>query len=136
MGKERQLNSSKVLHTFARSLDLRYDKGERSDSMNHATELTYTRVGDYFLPNLLPPPEPQVVIWGQRRRDHLCRTRNCLYNGMLLAGTMNRHLEEIDRQAEDQFSKTVASLVSAEGATERLKATDQMAWIWEIMSLC
>ena len=97
--------------------------------MNHATELTYTRVGDYFLPNLLTPPEPQVVIWGQRRRDHLCRTRNCLYNGMLLAGTLNRHLEEIDRQAEELFSQTVASLASAEGATERLKATDQMAWV-------
>ena len=104
--------------------------------MNHATELTYTRVGDYFLPNLLPPPEPQVGIWGQRRRDYLRRARNGIYIGMLLAGTLNRHLEEIDRQAEELFSQTVASLASAEGATERLKATDQMAWIWEITSLC
>ncbi len=104
--------------------------------MNHATELTYTRVGDYFLPNLLPPPEPQVGIWGQSRWDYLRRARNGIYIGMLLAGTLNRHLEEIDRQAEDQFSKTVASLARAEGATERLKATDQMAWIWEITSLC
>lgn len=97
--------------------------------MNHATELTYTRVGDYFLPNLLPPPEPQVGIWGQRRRDHLRRTRNGLYTGMLLTRTLNLHLEEIDRQAEDLFSQTVASLASAEGATERQKATDQMAWV-------
>ena len=104
--------------------------------MNHATELTCTRVGDYFLPNLLPPPEPQMDIWGQRRRDHLRRARNGIYIGMLLAGTLNRHLEEIDRQAEELFSQTVASLASAEGATERLKATDQMAWIWEITSLC
>ena len=78
--------------------------------MNHATELTYTRVGDYFLPNLLPPPAPQVGIWGQRRRDHLRRTRNGLYTGMLLAGTLNQHLEKIDRQAEELFSQTVASL--------------------------
>ena len=97
--------------------------------MNHATELTYTRVGDYFLPNLLPPPEPQVGIWGQRRRDHLRRTRNGLYTGMLLTRTLTLHLEESDRQAEDLFSQTVATLVSAEGATERLKATDQMAWV-------
>lgn len=97
--------------------------------MNHATELTYTRVGDYFLPNLLPPPEPQVGIWGQRRRDYLRRARNGIYIGMLLAGTLNQHLEEIDRQAEELFSQTVASLASAEGATERLKATDQMAWV-------
>lgn len=97
--------------------------------MNHATELTYTRVGDYFLPNLLPPPEPQVGIWGQRRRDHLRRTRNGLYTGMLLTGTLNRHLEEIDRQAEVLFSQTVTTLAHAEGATEHLKATDQMMWV-------
>ena len=55
---------------------------------------------------------------------------------MILAGTMNWHLEEAARQAEELFSQTVESLASAEGATERLKATDQMAWIWEITSLC
>ena len=95
--------------------------------MNHATELTYTRVGDYFLPNLLPPPEPQMDIWGQRRRDHLRRARNGIYIGMLLAGTLNRHLEEIDRQAEELFSQMVARLAREEGATERQKATDQMS---------
>ena len=97
--------------------------------MNTATELTYTRVGDYFLPNLLPPPEPKVGVWGQRRWDHLRRTRNGIYTGMLLAGTLNRHLEEIDLQAEELFSQTVTSLACAEGATEHLKATDQMAWV-------
>ena len=97
--------------------------------MNHATELNYTRVGDYFLPNLLPPPEPQVGIWGQRRRDYLRRARNGIYIGMLLAGSLNRHLEEIDQQAEVLYSQTVTTLAHAEGATEHLKATDQMMWV-------
>lgn len=97
--------------------------------MNHATELKYTLVGDYFLPNLLPPPEPQMGIWGQRRREHLRRTRNGIYTGMLLAGNLNWHLEEIDRKAEELFSQTATSLARAEGATEHLKATDQMAWV-------
>ena len=64
--------------------------------MDHATELTYTRVGDYSLPNLRTPQESQVGSWRQRRWDYLRRTRNCLYTGMLLTGTLNRHLEESD----------------------------------------
>jgi hypothetical protein len=48
---------------------------------------------------------------------------------MLLTGTLNRHLKEIDRQAEELFSQVVESLARSEGATERLKATDQMAWV-------
>lgn len=97
--------------------------------MNHAIELTYTRVGDYALQNLLPPPDPKVGIWGQRRWDYLRKHRNGIYTGMLLAGTLNRHLEEIDRQAEKLFAQTVTNLSRTEGVTEQLKATDQMAWV-------
>lgn len=97
--------------------------------MNHMTELTYTRVGDYALPKLLPPPDPKVGVWGQRRWEYLRRNRNGIYTGMLLAGTLNQHLEEIDRQADELYSQTVTSLSHEEGATEQLKATDQMAWV-------
>ena len=97
--------------------------------MNHATELTYTRVGDYNLPNLLPPIDPKLGVWGQRKWDYLRRNRNGIYTGMLLAGTLNRHLEEMDLQAEKLYSQTVTTLAHAEGATEHLKATDQMTWV-------
>ena len=95
--------------------------------MNHATELTYTSVGDCFLPNLLLPLDPKIGVWGQRRWDYLRRNRNGIYTGMLLDGTLNRHLEEIDRQAEALYSQTITTLAHTEGATEQLKATDQMA---------
>lgn len=97
--------------------------------MNPASELTYTRVGDYYLPNLLPPPEPQIGIWGQRRRDYLRKDRNPIYIGMLLAGTLNDHLESIDQQANIMFSQIVTSLAQTEGITEQLKAYDQLAWV-------
>ncbi len=96
--------------------------------MNHATELTYTRVGYYNLPNLLLPPNPKIGVWGQRRWDYLHRNRSGIYTGMLLAGTLNRHLEDIDLQAEELYYQTVTTLARAEGATEQLKATDQMTW--------
>lgn len=97
--------------------------------MNPASELTYTRVGDYYLPNLLPPLEPQIGVWGQRRRDYLRNERNPIYVGMLLAGTLNDHLESIDQQANIMFSQTVTSLAQTEGITEQLKACNQLAWV-------
>lgn len=97
--------------------------------MNPASELAYTRIGDYYLPNLLPPPEPQIGIWGQRRRDYLRNERNPIYTGMLLSGSLNTHLEEIDRQANELFSQTVTNLALQEGATEQLKAVEQIAWV-------
>lgn len=97
--------------------------------MKSTTELTYTRSGDYYLPNLLPPQEPTIGIWGQRRRDYLRNERNPIYTGMLLAGTLKPHLEEADRHAEELFSQVVYELALREGATEQLKANDQMAWV-------
>lgn len=97
--------------------------------MKSATELTYTRIGDYYLPNLLPPPDPEIGIWGRRRNTYLRKERNAIYTGMLLAGTLNDHLESIDQQAQTLFSQTVTCLARAEGATEQLKASDQLAWV-------
>ena len=97
--------------------------------MKSTTELTYTKVEDYYLPNLLPPPEPQIGPWGQRRRDYLRKEHNPIYIGMLLAGTLKPHLEETDRHAEKLFSQMVYELALREGATEQLKANDQMAWV-------
>lgn len=97
--------------------------------MNRTNGLTYTLVGDYYLPNLLPPEDPKIGIWGQRRRRYLREHRSGIYTGMLLAGTLNPHLEETDRQAEALFSQLVHDLAQQEGATEELKARDQTAWV-------
>ena len=48
---------------------------------------------------------------------------------MLLKGTLNAHLEEIDRQANEMMERLTAQMAQREGVTEALKARDQMAWI-------
>ena len=98
-------------------------------------KLTYTRIGDYDLPNLLPPPEPQIGIWGQRRRRYLREHRSALYTGMLLAGTLGTHLAQIDEQAQEMLSRISARLATAEGVTEELKARDQMEWVRRMNSI-
>lgn len=103
--------------------------------MNPATELTYTLVGDYFLPNLLPPSESEIGIWGQRRRRYLREYRSGIYMGMLLAGTLDAHLTEIDAQAQEMLSLLIARLAAAEGVTEDLKANDQLEWVRRMTSI-
>ena len=103
--------------------------------MNHTNELTYTLVGDYYLPNLLPPVVPEVGIWGQRRRTYLREHRRGIYTGMLLAGTLDAHLTEIDAQAQELLSLLSTRLAASEGVTEGLKAVDQMEWVRRMNSI-
>ena len=98
-------------------------------------EITYTRVGDYFLPNLVAPESPKVGRWGMLRFRYLRNHREGLYTGMLMKGTLNPHLEEIDRQAREMEQQLLSQLAQQEGITEQLKAENQMEWAARMNSI-
>ena len=92
---------------------------------------TYTRVGNYLLPNLTLSEEEQkpIGIWGQRHARYLKQNHKVLYCNLLTSGKLNAHLAEIDRQAEEMFFRMVKQMAEREGVTEQLKAQNQMEWV-------
>lgn len=92
-------------------------------------ELTYHWEGEYLIPDLDPPESPRIGIWGERRRQFLREHRKPLYSGMLMSGTLNAHLEEVDREAEQLFDRLTEEMAKRDGITEALKAEDQMEWV-------
>ena len=91
--------------------------------------ITYTQIGDYLLPNLIPPESPKVGRWGMLRHSYLRKYHDGLYTGMLMKGTLNSHLEESDWQAQEMKQRLISQLAQQEGVTERLKAEHQMEWV-------
>ena len=92
-------------------------------------ELTYHLEGDYLLPDLLPPEAPRIGVWGKRRLRFLKQHHEGTYTGLLLSGKLNAHLEETDRSANEMYDRLIKQYAEREGATEELKAKDQMAWV-------
>ena len=92
---------------------------------------TYTKVGDYYLPDLALPAEEQqpIGIWGQRHLRHIKQNRRALYTNLLTSGKLNSYLADINRQAEDMFFRLVKQMVEREGVTEQLKEDNQMEWV-------
>lgn len=94
--------------------------------MNEIDELTYYWEGEYLIPDLDPPDAPRVGKFGEMRHQYLLRNHHRgIFDGMLLEGSLNAHLEEIDRQANEMMERLVILMAKAEGITERLKALDQ-----------
>lgn len=91
--------------------------------------LWYELHGDYYLPCLTVPQRKSVGVWGWRYRKYLREHRNIIYTAMLLAGTLEDHIAEIDRQAEEMLDRLIMRMAEREGITEQLKASDQMAWV-------
>ena len=98
---------------------------------------TYTQVGYYLLPDLKLPEEEQqpIGVWGQRHRRYLKDHRRTTYAALFTNGKLNSYLADIDRQAEEMFSRLVKQMAEAEGVTETLKAANQMEWVGRMNSI-
>ena len=93
--------------------------------------LWYELQGDYYLPCLkLPNEEPRPIgIWGQRHRRYLKEHRKAVYAELLTSGKLNGYLADIDREAEEMFSRLVERMAEAEDITEKLKADNTILWV-------
>ena len=104
---------------------------------NEKNGLWYEMQGDYYLPCLKLPEEGEVHIgiWGQRHRRYLKNHHRVRYINLLTSGKLNSYLADIDRQAEEMFSRLVKQMAEAEGVTETLKAANQMEWVSRINNI-
>ena len=98
---------------------------------NEHTGISYTLQGDYYLPDLaLPEQEDKPIgLWGQRHLKYIKQHRKILYANLLTSGKLSDYLADLDKQAEDMFSRLVKQMAECEGVTEQLKADNPMEWV-------
>ena len=95
-------------------------------------EITYTKVGDYLIPDLTLPPENEhrpIGVWGKRHKCYLMEHKKAIFTIMQMNGTLQTYLADLNEHAEDMFLRLVKQLVEKGGVTEQLKAADQMEWV-------
>ena len=99
---------------------------------------TYTQVGDYMLPDLLPAEEEteaNIGVWGMRHKRYLKQNHKVLYYNLLTSGKLNSYLADVEQQAQDLFLRLVKDLAEKENVTEELKSTDMMLWVQKMNNI-
>jgi hypothetical protein len=94
--------------------------------------LTYTKHGDYYLPDFTLPETPQtrpIGMYGQRHGRYLKTHRRITYINLLTSGKLHSYLADIDEQATERLELLMRQMAATQGITEALKAADQMAWV-------
>ena len=93
--------------------------------------LTYTRNGDYLIPDLSLSEQPEKPLgkYGRMRKAYLKEHRPLIYNQLLLTEKLYPHLLEIDETANSRLEQMMPQL------TEELKARDPMRWVG-LMNTC
>lgn len=100
--------------------------------------LWYELIGDYYIPVLTLSSEEQRPIgkWGRMHRDYLKEQRPILFNDLILSGQLWSYLADLNEQAQKRLFLIVEQMKASEGVSEKLKATDQMAWVAAMSSIC
>ncbi len=94
-------------------------------------ELTYTKAGDYYIPDLAldDDAEYEIGIYGRMRERFLEEHHHGTYTSLLLIGKLWKHLAEIDIACNERMNTLVSAMAKREGVIEALKASDQMEWV-------
>lgn len=95
------------------------------------TGISYTLVGDVYLPNLVLPHNNSETLglWGQRYLEHIKTHRKPFYTSLKMQCKLDAHLREVDTRASEMFDCLVKQLAEKEGITEALKASDMLSWV-------
>lgn len=94
--------------------------------------ITYRRVGDYNIPNLiLPHEEANITLgkWGMMYKDYLLKNKKVLFTTLLTQGKLYQHCAEVERQANEMFGFLIEQMKVADGVTEQLKEENQLEWV-------
>ena len=79
---------------------------------------------------MLPEEETQLIgLWGQRHKQYLKEHKHLLYTTMLIEGTLNSYLADIDKQAQERLLLLTKQIAEQENVTEQLKADNAMLWV-------
>lgn len=93
--------------------------------------LTYTLVGDYYLPNLIIADEEQPTYgkYGLLRLNYLKQFKKVVYITLLTQGTLVQYLNDFDVESSERVEYLIDSMKRRQGITEQLKEKDQMKWV-------
>lgn len=94
-------------------------------------ELTYKKVGDYYIPDLAldDGAEYEIGVFGRMRQRFLEEHHHGTYTSLLLTGKLWRHLADIDAACDERMDFLISAMAKQEGITESLKASNQMEWL-------
>ncbi len=95
------------------------------------TGIEYHLEGDYYIPNLVLPNQEKVTLnkYGRIRLKYLKENKKAEYSIMLMDGTLNKHLKEIQETAQKRLNQIIYQLKEKSDLTEDMKNTDVLYWV-------
>ena len=105
--------------------------------IDERTGIEYRLEGDYYIQNLSMPKEEKITLnkYGRMRLKYLKKYKKADYTIMLMDGTLNTHLKELQETADNRVQQLINELKAKSDLTEDMKNTDMLYWVGTMNSI-
>jgi len=105
--------------------------------IDERTGIEYHLEGDYYIPNLVMPKQEKITLnkYGRIRLNYLKEYKKADYTIMLMNGTLNTHIKEIQETADNRAQQIISELKVKSDLTEDMKNTDMFYWVGTMNSI-
>ena len=99
--------------------------------IDERTGIEYHLEGNYYIPNFVMPEQEKITLnkYGRMRLNYLKENKKAEYSIMLMDGTLNSHLKEIQGTATERVEKIIKQLKFKSNLAEDIKNTDMLYWV-------
>lgn len=99
--------------------------------IDEKTGIEYHLEGDYYIPNLIPPKQEKITLnkYGCMRLNYLKEHKKAEYTIILINGTLNAHLQELQETADNRVQRIINELKAKSDLIEDMKNTDMLYWV-------
>ena len=105
--------------------------------IDERTGIEYHLEGDYYIPNLVMPKQEKITLnkYGRMRLNYLKEYKKADYTIMLMNGTLNTHIKEIEETADNRAQQIISEQKVKSDLTEDMKNTDMFYWVGTMNSI-
>ena len=93
--------------------------------------ITYSRQGDYLIPDLTLPTEQEIPLgrYAQMHRRYLEQHKRVTYLNLVTSGKLNEYLYQTEQTALQRLELLTKQLSAEQAVTEELKEKAPMQWV-------
>ncbi len=105
--------------------------------IDERTGIEYHLERDYYIPNLAMPKQEKITLnkYGRMRLKYLKEYKKADYTEMLMDGTLNAHLKELQETAQTRIEQIINQLKAKSNLTENMKNIDMLYWVGTMNSI-
>ena len=105
--------------------------------IDEKTGIEYHLEGDYYIPNLAIPKQEKITLnkYGRMRLRYLKEHKKAEYTIMIMNGTLNTHLKELQETSDNRVQQIIRELKAKSDLSEDMKNTDMLYWVGTMNSI-